>query len=237
MNKKLLFLISFILLFYGIGFSQTETSAKKNNLEFSTGYNFGSLKNLEFAPVSRYSYNGFFYKLNYERTSKKQNLFEVQLDYLNSELKTDILPNLNTDYSKIGMNFAYLKRVYNKNDFSIHVGLQSQTNVSLYSNSNYYAVDQEFGVASRFTYQLSQKQYLTSKLAIPLALFRVTNSDGSVYSLNRYQSLFWNVEYGYSLSSHFDVKLSYDFRYNRLQVPNAYRELQHQVNLGINYKF
>jgi hypothetical protein len=237
MNKKLLFLISFTLLFYATGFAQTETNTKKNSLEFSTGYNFGSLKNLEFAPVSRYSYEGLFYKLNYKRTSKNKNLFEVQLDYLSSELKTAVSPNLNVDYTKIGMSFSYLKQVYAKNDFSIHVGLQSQTNVSLYFDSNYYAVDQEFGVASRFTYQLNQKQYLTSKFAIPLALLRVTNSDSNVYSLNRYQSLFWNVEYGYSLSTHFDVKLSYDFRYNRLQVPNAYRELQHQVNLGINYKF
>jgi hypothetical protein len=238
MKIKLLFLILIFSLSYTTGFSQTETNTKKNKLKFSTGFNSGSLKNLEFAPVSRYDYNGLVYKLNYERTSKNKNLFEIQLDYLNSELKTDLIPILNADYSKTGLGFSYLKRLYNKNAFSMYLGLQSQTNISFYFNSNYYVVEQEFGIASRFTYQLNKKQYLTSKITIPVALLRVTkNSDFNSYSLNRYQSALWNLEYGYSLSNSFDIKLNYDFKYNRLQIPNAFRELQHQINLGVNYKF
>lgn len=238
MKTKLFFLISTLTLSYTVGFSQTATKIDKNKLEFSTGYNSGSLVNLEFAPVSRYDYDGLIYKLDYERTTKKENLFEIQLDYLNSELKTDLIPTLNTDYSKIGLGFSYLKQVYNKKSFSIHLGLQSQTSISLYSNSTYYVAYQELGIASRFAYQLSEKQYLSSKLTIPVALLRVTeNSDFNTYSLNRYHSALWNLEYGYSLSKHFDIKLNYDFKYNRLQIPNAFRELQHQLNLGINYKF
>ena len=238
MKIKLLFLILIFTLFYTTAFTQTETSTKKNKLAFSTGFNSGSLKNLEFAPISRYNYNGLVYKLNYERTSKNQNLFEIQLEYLNSELKTNVVPILNADYSKTGLSFSYLKQVDNKNALSIHIGLQSQTSVSLYFNSNYYVADQEFGISTRFTYQLSEKQYLTSKLTVPVALLRVTeNSDFSAYSLNRYQSVLWNLEYVYSLSNYFDIKLNYDFKYDRVQIPNAFRELQHQLNFGINYKF
>ncbi len=234
--KRLLFISSFIL-FYANGFSQSETEPKNNSIEFSTGYTSGALKNLEFAPVSRYDYHGLSYGLKYERTSKNQNLFEIQLDYLNTELKTDAIPQLNSNYSKIGLGFSYLKQIYNKEAFTIHFGLQSQTTGSLY-RGNYYIVDQEFGIAGRFTYRLNQRQYLTSKLSIPLVLMRLRGDFGlDAYTLNRYQSAVWNLEYGYTLSNHFDVNLSYDFKYNRLQIPNAFGELQHQINLGINYKF
>ncbi len=64
MKIKLLFLISIFVLSYTSVFSQTETNIKKNKFEFSRGFNWGSLKNLKFAPVSHYDYNGLVYKLN-----------------------------------------------------------------------------------------------------------------------------------------------------------------------------
>jgi hypothetical protein len=237
MNTKLLFLISILAFSYTSGYSQTETNTKKNNLEFSTGYNSGSLKNLVFAPVSRYDYNGLIYTLNYERTSKNQNLFEIQLDYVSSELKSDLIPVLNANYSKIGMNFSYLKRVYTKNKFAIHVGLQSQTTISSYINWKAYDFQQKLGVAGRFTFQIDEKQSLSSKLTLPFLMWRTSTFDESFYSLNNYQSVLWDTEYKYTLSNHFDVKIHYNFNYDRLQISNAYRELQHQVNLGINFKF
>jgi len=237
MKMKLLFLIVISTLFYNTIFGQTETNAKKNNLEFSTGYNSGSLKNLVFAPVSRYDYNGLNHQLKYTRTSKKENLFEIQLDYLNTELKSDVIPVLNADYSKIGMNFSYLKRVYNKNRFAIHVGLQSQTTISSYINWKAYDFQQKLGIAGRFTFQLDEKQSLSSKLTIPFLMWRTSTFEENFYSLKSYQSLLWSTEYKYKLSNHFDMKVNYNFNYDRLQISNAYRELQHQVNIGINYKF
>jgi hypothetical protein len=238
---KLRLLIVNSMLFLTIGYAQT--TPKKNKIEFSTGFNKGYLKNLEFAPVAMYEYEGLVYKLNYERTSKKQNLFEVEFDYLKTNLKTDVLYNLNADYSKMGMGFSYLKQVYNKNGFAMHLGLQSQTNLSTYfkknifNSNNYFTFHQEFGIASRFGYHLNEKQYLSSKLTIPVVLLRLTDAAAKFYTLDKYQSVFWDLEYGYELSNHFDVKVTYDFKYSRLQVPSAYQELQHQLNIGINYKF
>jgi len=224
---------------------QAQTTEKKNQLEFSTGYNFGYLKNLEFAPVSMYEYEGSVYKLNYTHTSKKENLFEIKMDYLSSELKTDKLSNLNNDFAKVGLGFSYLKKIYDKDRFVIYGGLQSQTTTSIYKNPNtssfnnedYYTLHQEFGITGRFRYQSSDKQYLSSKLTLPVVLLRVTNAEGKFYTIDNYQSVLWELEYGYKLSNHFDVKAVYNFNYARLQVPSAYRELQHQLNLGINYKF
>lgn len=224
---------------------QAQTTEKKNQLEFSVGNNFGFLKNLEFAPVAMYEYEGLVYKLNYTRTSKNDNLFEVKLDYLSSELKTDKFSNLNTDYSKVGLGFSYLKEIYTKDKFTVYAGLQSQTNTSIYRNPNtssfnngdYYTLHQEFGITGKLRYQINENQYLSSKLTIPLMLLRVTNAQGKFYTVGEYQSVLWDLEYGYKLSNHFDVKAVYNFNYARLQVPSAYRELQHQLNLGINYKF
>jgi hypothetical protein len=218
-------------------FTKAESKTKKNSLEFSTGYNSGFLKNLAFAPVSRYAYNGLNYQLKYVRTTKKQSLFEVQLYYLESELKSDLIPVLNAPYSKIGMNFSYLRKVYTKDKFVIHAGLQSQTNMSSYIQGQAYDFQQKFGIAGRFTFQINKKQSLSSKLTLPLVILRASTFEEGAYSLNNYQSVLWTAEYNYSLSTHFDLKASYNFNYDRLQIPNAYRELQHQLNLGINFKF
>ncbi len=119
------------------------------------------------------------------------------------------------------------------------MGVQSYSNVSIYSKSNNhrFIINQSFGVASQFTYQVNGKQTLFSKLVIPMVLFRITDSNAAIHSLNRYQSVLWNIGYNYSLSNHLDMKLSYYFNYDRLQIPNAFREIQYQLNLGINYKF
>lgn len=234
-NQFLLVTIS--LLFFSNLYSQT--SPKKNTFEFSTGYNSGALKNLEIAPVSRYDYNGLIYKLGYKRTSKKQNLFNIQLDYLESELKIDLIPVLNLDYSKIGLNFSYLKQIYSKNKFSIHLGLKSYSNVSIYSKSNEFRtiINQSFGVASQFSYQINEKHSLSSRLAMPFVLLRATHGSSGIYSLRNHQSMSWNIGYNYSFSNRLDAIFSYDFNYDRLQITSAFREVQHQLNFGLNFKF
>lgn len=223
---------------------QSQTTPKKNQLEFSIGNNFGFLKNLEFAPVVMYEYQGPVYKVDYTRTSKNKNLFEVEVDYFKTELKSDVVPNLNNDYAKGGIGFSYLKKIYYDDRFAVNLGLQSQTNISIYDNKNrtfnqgdYFTVHQEFGIAGKLSYQLTEKQYLSSKFVLPIALFRATNAEGKFYSLDNYQSVLLDVGYFYKLSTHFDAKATYNFSYARLQVPSAYRELQHQLHLGINYKF
>lgn len=237
MKIRLLFLISIFTLSFTTIFAQIETKVKKNNFEFSTGYNSGSLKNLAFAPVSRYDYNGLNHRLKYVHTSNTENIFEVQLDYLSSELKSDLIPVLNADYSKIVLNFSYLKRIYDKNKFRIHVGLQSQTNVTSYIQWKLYDFQQKLGLAGRFTFKIDEKQSISSNLTIPFVMWRTSSFEENLYSLNNFQSVLWNTEYKYTLSNHFDVKVNYNFNYDRLQISNAYRELQHLINLGINFKF
>lgn len=245
MNIKLLFLISILTFSYTKTSAQTDISTeKKNQFEFSIGHNSGFLKNLAFAPVSRYGYNGLNHRFKYVRTSKKENLFEGQLDYFNSELKSELIPVLNAGYSKIILNFSYLKRVYNRNRFTIQVGLQTQTNKYSYFQGGIldfepttYDFQQKFGIASRFTFHIDEKQSLSSKLTIPIVMWRTSTFEENLYSLNSYQSVLWTTEYKYELTKHFDVKVNYGFNYDKLQISNAYRELQYQINLGISYKF
>ncbi len=237
MNKKILFLL--FIFSVSTVFSQEDMSQKKNTLEFSSGYTFGSLKNLELAPVARYDYSGIIYNLSYRRRSKKQNIFEVSLDFLDkTSLETERLPIFNTEILKGGINVSYLKQLYTKHALTIHLGLQSQSVISAFSrNNNYFDLHQKFSIASRFVYQLSEKHYLSSQISIPFVLGRVTTNRANLYSFNRYQSILWNLKYDYHLSDNFALKTSYEFNYNRLQIPIAYREVQHQLNLGIIYKF
>ena len=235
MNKIILSLIFLLSITYTL--AQEDSIPKKNSLEFSTGYTNGYLKNLSFAPVARYDYNALNYQLKYKRTTKRDKLFEVQLDYLNTELETNIIPEPNPQYSKIVLNISSLKQVYKNEKLKIHLGLQTQTNVSSFYEWNQYDFQQKLGIAGRFTYQIDEKQSLSSQLTIPLIMLRTSTFDENFYSLGKYQSVLWTTEYKYKLSKKLDLEANYSFNYDRLQISNAFRELQHQINLGINYKF
>lgn len=237
MKTKPLFLILILTLIHYTGFSQTQSITKKNSLEFSTGYNLGSLKNLSFAPVARYDYSGLNYQLKYTRTTKRDKLFEVQLGYLVTELETNIIPEPNPQYSKIVLNFSSLKQVYKNEKLKIYLGLQTQTNVSSFYDWKQYDFQQKLGIAGRLSFQVDEKQSLSSKVTIPFVMWRTSTFEESFYSLGKYQSVLWSIDYRYTLSNSFDVKASYYFNYDRLQISNAFRELQHQIYLGINYKF
>lgn len=235
MTKTILSLVFLLSITYT--FAQEDSIPKKNSLEFSTGYTIGYLKNLSFAPVARYDYSALNYQLKYNRTTKRDKLFEVQLDYLNSELETNIIPEPNPQYSKIVLNISSLKQVYKNEKLKIHLGLQTQTNVSSFYDWKQYDFQQKLGIAGRFTYQIDEKQSLSSKLTIPFVMWRTSTFEENFYSVGKYQSVLWTTEYRYTLSKNLDVKANYSFNYDRLQISNAFRELQHQINLGINYKF
>ena len=235
MTKTILSLV-FLLSISNV-FAQADSIPKINSLEFSTGYTNGYLKNLSFAPISSYEYNALSYQLKYNRTTKGDKLFEVQLDYLNTELETSIIPEPNPQYSKIVLNISSLKEIYKNERLKIHLGLQTQSNVSSFYEWNQYDFQQKLGIAGRLSFQVDNKQSLSSKLTIPFVMWRTSTFEENFYSLGKYQSVLWITDYRYALSNNFDVKVGYNFNYDRLQISNAFRELQHQINLGINYKF
>ena len=235
MNKIILSLIFLLSITYTL--AQEDSIPKKNSLEFSTGYTNGYLKNLSFAPVARYDYSGLNYQLKYNRTTKRDKLFVVQLNYISTELETNIIPEPNPQYSKIVLNVSSLKEIYKNQKLKIHLGLQTQSNVSSFNDWKQYDFQQKLGIAGRFTYQIDNKQSLSSKLTIPLVMWRTSTFEENFYFIEKYQSVLWNSEYKYSLSEKLNIKANYSFNYDRLQISNAFRELQHQINLGINYKF
>ncbi len=235
--KTYIFIIILCLSNLSIIAQEKITNLKKNHLEFSTGYHVGFLKNLAFAPVSRYDYNALNYQLKYTRITKREKLFEVHFGYIDSELKSDLIPEPAPLYSKFILDFSSMKKVFNRNRFTIYIGLQSQTSVSSYFKWKHYDFQQKLGIASRFNFEIDEKHSLSSKLTLPFMMWRTSTFEENLYSLNRYQSILWTTSYKYKLSDHFDLNASYNFNYDRLQIFNAYRELQHQINLGINFKF
>ncbi len=83
MTKKLLVTFLIAYLSFSTGFAQINPN---NTLEFSTGYNIGSLKNLEYAPLARYDYKGLVYKLGFERTTKKKTYLVFNSIFCNQNL-------------------------------------------------------------------------------------------------------------------------------------------------------
>jgi hypothetical protein len=235
MNKTILSIV-FLLSITSV-FAQEDSRTKKNSLEFSTGYTNGYLKNLSFAPVVSYDYSGLNYQLKYTRITKRDKLFEIQLDYLDSELETNIIPEPNPEYSKIVLNISSLKQIYKNEKLKIHLGLQTQTNVSSFNEWKQYDFQQKLGIAARFSFKVDKKQSVSSKLTIPVVMWRTSTFEENFYSIGKYQSVLWTTEYKYTLSKNLDIEANYSFNYDRLQISNAFRELQHQINLGINYKF
>ena len=179
MNKIILSLIFLLSITYTL--AQEDSIPKKNSLEFSTGYTNGYLKNLSFAPVARYDYSGLNYQLKYNRTTKRDKLFVVQLNYISTELETNIIPEPNPQYSKIVLNVSSLKQVYKNEKLKIHIGLQTQTNVSSFYDWKQYDFQQKLGIAGRFTYQIDNKQSLSSKLTIPLVMWRTSTFEENFY--------------------------------------------------------
>lgn len=235
MKDKILLAVA--LLFFLSDFNAQ--SNFKNTFEFSSGFNIGALKNLEIAPVSKYKYEGVVYKFGYQRNTKEDNLFTIQFDYLNVKLLSEVIPALNLDYAKTGMQVSYLKKIHNHNKSSIHLGLESFSNISTYKSfhASNQVLNQSFGVQSQFSYQFTTKHFLYSKVSVPLLLFRVTHGKSGVYSLKEYQGVLWNFNYNYVLNDNWQFKASYDFNYDRLRIPTAFREVQYQLSFGVNYKF
>ena len=218
--------------------AQEETiNNKKNKLEFSGGYTSGALQNLAFAPVRRYNYNALNYRLKYTRITKREKLVEVQLDYLNSELETIIIPEQNPEYSKIMLSFSALKQIYKNDKLKIHLGLQTQTNASSYFDWEFFDLQQKLGIKAGLNYTLDSKHSINATLTFPFILGRISSFEDGFYSLGKYQSILWTTGYKFTLSRHLDLKANYNFNYDRLQIFEAYREVQHQFNLGINFKF
>ena len=237
MKKKILFII---VIFFANKKGITQNNTNFNHkIEYSTGINFGTLKDLEISPTSNFKYEDIIYKLGYIRITENEISFNLQLNYLSTELKANTSPELNMDYTQIGLNFSVLKQIYNKNYFQINLGFESYSNISVYAKNNNRknVINQSFRIASEFTYQINNKQKLFAKIVIPRILFRVSPSYKDVLVLNRYLSLLYDVGYEYSFSDNLNLNFSYEFNYNELKLENDFKEVQYQLNLGVHYMF
>lgn len=242
MLHKLLLLVVLFTSSMTTAFSQTQTdgdknSFNKNNFIIYTGYTTGFLKNLSFAPVKRYDYNAINYQIKYTRLTKKNKLVELQFDGLHAALKTNVIPEPDPPYLKYVFNLSSLREIYTNKKLGIHLGLQSQSNFSSFYDGKQYDFQQKLGLAGHINYRINSKHTIASKIVIPFVLWRTSTFEEEFYSLNKYQSVLWSTEYKYSLSSHFNLQIQYNFNYDRLQISEAFRELQYQINLGINFTF
>lgn len=234
MNLKYYLTISFFV----TSVSLAQETAFKNEISIYTGYHFGLYKNLTLSPVSLYKYQGAIYEINYLRHTKKNRILEVRFQHWVSKLKSEKIPALNLNYASDRLGFSYLYPISNNNNWTIHTGFFSNTMGASYGKQNAFEFQQKLALTGRISYQINDKQFITSQLSIPFFLFVRGNLDTDIYSLSKqYLGYVFNIDYYYSLSDRFSIILQYHSRYDKIQSTNVFRELQNKINLGISCKF
>lgn len=227
-----------IVSFFIANVSLAQNPIFKNEVGINIGYSFGAYKNLTLSPVSLYEYSGITYDINYLRHTKKQRIVEVRFRHWDAKLKSEKIPELNLDYSGDRLDFNYLYPVINKNKWTIHSGIFTQSISALFENEIIlFEMQQKLAFAGRFKYNINNKQVITSQLSIPFLLFVGGNLDLDFYLINKYQGYLFSLDYQYLLSNRFSIVLQYYSRYDKVQASNIYRELQNQITIGTNFKF
>lgn len=223
-----------------------QTTEKRNTASVIIGYNSAALKNLNFAPVYRYDYNGLVYGIQYARTTKRNRLFAAEYKRVSSTLKSKNIPALNADYATSRIGLTYLWRVVNKQPFQAHLGLQWQTVQSKYSVESatdpdtrllIYDFQQKIGLGAQLSYQFAEKHGLQSKIGIPLMLLQIGYLDSDLYFLGGHKGILWDTKYTYTLNDKIDLTLLYSFTYDHIDSANTFKEAQFQTMAGFNFKF
>ncbi len=239
MNLKKYITSFFVLTTFAFSYGQ-ETKELRKKIRLEIGYNSGALKNLDLAPVSKYNYTGTTLSVDYIYTTKKQNSYEIELKNLNSVLKSEAIDKLNIAYETMRFNLTYLKKIYSNTSLKINLGPSFQSVFSSYEiDKETYLIEfqQQVGIAARVLYQFNNNQYISSKATIPLGILLLGNINNDLFGPKNYRGVSWSSMYGYTLSERFEVTLDYFFTYTHINIPSTYKEAQHQLAIGINYKF
>ncbi len=250
-------------LFYFISINaQTPDIGKKSN---RIGIHFGAdisyTKDLNFSPLNNTG-SGYAIKMTYERKTKKDHLFFINLDYANSTLNAQASDFFKYDRYLANVEFGYLiKALKNKDRFSIHAGLSGYTHLDFLNYRDFTALTffNFHGIlaSAKFNYRLHTKHHLSAKVSIPLVgvlsrppysgwdKFMVENENnllkvlyrGKVASLDRFFGLHFHFDYSYALSDRWDFNFQYQLWSYRTQEQDLAIIGSNQTFIGLNFKF
>ncbi|MFM2269566.1 MAG: hypothetical protein RL757_3007 [Bacteroidota bacterium] len=143
----------------------------------------------------------------------------------------------------------------------VYVGGEYQTQVQYFDwkdlSTFSYLATHGIAVKALATYQLNEKARVETAVTIPLFQslvrppyngideFVIANSDnypkimltGDLSTVNKYAALDWQNKFYYQFSKRFDAVVSYNLRYQKVFDEQKFIQLNHQLSLGLNFKF
>jgi hypothetical protein len=175
--------------------------------------------------------------------------------------------NFNTTYNLANFRLSYLTDLSRnkKNKFHVYFGGQYQTEVQYLAplGKNDFGFIGTHGIALKgwVTYNIKEKHSIRSTLAIPVfqivdrplqyryfekvSDYEAAKKDkmiellftGKPTTINTYFAFDSQTTYKYSLTSRLDLNLKYSLCYQSLSDIRDFKELQHQIKVGVNLNY
>ncbi len=238
----------------------TPIRTSKSTLGLSAGYNYGWFKDTNYSPLI-YTSKGRLFALTYEHEGKKGNLFQAQLSYSGGEDTTPFSDSFMADFWQGDIELAWLKKlnVANpKTDLYLGGQYHFDLNMNIFIDTDYaftFLFAHRFELKTKLNHQINQKNSFHLSAAIPVASYvvrppytgydddldanqdkylKLVSTNGDWRTFNKYFAIKFNAGYNYQLTERIGTSINYDFNF---QKESQFKQAQHQVKLGLNYKF
>ncbi|MDP2040354.1 MAG: hypothetical protein Q8S14_18385 [Algoriphagus sp.] len=205
-------------------------------------------------------FNGLNYTFQYSKTLQKKNLSHLNLSVGNSHLTTDLGEGFSSTHVNLGLDYHYLFKIYNKNNWKIYSGLLTNLNYNIgyywiWDESHlYWANFLSINLSQRYSYAFDENKHLTLSFSVPVVLFLSRPESKRDFKIDDFsilgvlESLHYkpqtkfltesnfikmSMEYQYQRKSKIQPFFSYTFNYLNLKTTysNSAQSIQHLVGL------
>lgn len=240
-------------------FAQQQESLPTNCFGIGIGYHIDAVKDTNLSPLQQKG-TSFGYSIFYEKHS--ENILKVAVSYYDAVLKSARSNRIETSFYNGQVGITYLKGLTSiQQNTKLYLGGAYQLNV-LYIDWNeqdafsYLSVN-GFSVSAAVSRQFTSRSYLESSVSIPIFQWVsrppyngldeeiIENQDeplkivlqGEFASFKEYKSLSWNVNYSYEIFPHFNCKVAYDFKIQKVSKTHTFTSLSNNISTSILYTF
>jgi len=233
---------------------------KNKTYAFSLGYERSLFKDINFSPLNN-SGNSVVLDFQYLKQLKNENLFSIAVDLPLGITRPNKLSQFNAIQTIANIEVAYLKKLaLNNTKYQLYAGGQYHTYYHLvfYDGTESFTMFGLNGIdaSAKLTYDLNEKQKLSTKVSLPLIAqlvrppytgwdkFITDNSTnipkiltrGKITSLNKFFGFNFDLNYAYTYKAKRSVFVNYGMRYYRTNEVKKSIVMNNQINVGINIK-
>ncbi|WP_291727224.1 hypothetical protein [Bernardetia sp.] len=271
MKKTVLLLMSCTIFFSYYTKAQTKeknlnqiisTLSKKNNIGIQIGGNYSYFKDLNYSPLN-YLGRGVLLGINYQRITKKGDIFFSNIDFSSSTIKPNKeIESFEADYYLANLEVGYLKKIPQRNErLVLHIGGGYHTyfNATFYDGVEAISFFALHGIdlTGRLSYRLSSRQQITTSLSVPIFglmsrppytgwdkfIVESQNNPVRVFfrgkwtSFNDYLVVDYDLNYSYKCSPKWAASANYRLQYYKTEQIHSVKSMNQQISLGLNFNF